>query len=126
MYLNMPKEKYDELCKQVPLNYYEGMYPNMKDGEVIVDDCNHHELEEMVEKLKPDLIFTGVRDKYIAQKMGVPSRQLHSYDYTGPYAGFNGAIIFAREVANAVSTPAWKLVTAPWEDEEKTRSDNNA
>ena len=27
VYLNMPKEKYDELSKQVPLNYYEGMIP---------------------------------------------------------------------------------------------------
>ena len=30
--------------------------------------------------------------------MGVTSKQLHSYDYSGPYAGFRGAVVFAREV----------------------------
>jgi hypothetical protein len=46
--------------------------------------------------------------------MGVLSRQLHSYDYTGPYAGFKGAVIFARELARGVYTPAWKYLTPPW------------
>ncbi|HMK45631.1 MAG TPA: nitrogenase molybdenum-iron protein alpha chain [Methanocella sp.] len=118
IYLNMSKEQFEALKKKVPVSYYEGMNPCMKDGEVIIDDINHHEFERLVQELKPDLILTGVRDKYIAHKLGVPSRQLHSYDYTGPYAGFNGAIVFASEVTNAVSTPAWKLVTAPWENEE--------
>lgn len=117
VYLNMSKEQFEELKKKVPLSHYEGMNPSMKEGEVIIDDINHHEFEKLVRELKPDLILTGVRDKYIAHKLGVPSRQLHSYDYTGPYAGFNGAMTFAKEVANAVSTPAWKLVTAPWEEQ---------
>jgi nitrogenase molybdenum-iron protein alpha chain len=117
VYLNMSKEKFDELKKNIPISYYEGLNTDMKDGEIIIDDINHHEFERLVKELKPDLILTGVRDKYIAHKLGVPSRQLHSYDYTGPYAGFNGAMVFAKEVANAVTTPAWKLVTAPWEKE---------
>lgn len=125
-YLNIPKEKYDELCKEVPLNYYEGMYPNMKSGEIMIDDCNHHEIEELVEKIHPDLIFSGVRDKYISHKMGVASRQLHSYDYSGPYAGYNGALNFARDVSQALSTPAWKLITPPWEKPGDVRSENNA
>ncbi len=32
VHLNLSKEKFEELKKEVPLNYYEGMYPNMKDG----------------------------------------------------------------------------------------------
>lgn len=120
VYLNMSKEMYEEVKKKVPLGNYEGMIADMKEGEVIIDDVNHYEVEELVRTMKPDLILTGVRDKYIAHKMGVPSRQLHSYDYTGPYAGFTGAMNFAREVANAVTTPAWKLVTAPWEAQDKT------
>jgi len=125
-YLNITKEKYDELCKEVPLNFYEGMYPNMKNGEIMVDDCNHHEIEEMVEKFHPDLIFSGVRDKYISHKMGVPSRQLHSYDYAGPYAGYNGALNFARDVSQALATPAWKMIVPPWEKPGESRSENNA
>jgi nitrogenase molybdenum-iron protein alpha chain len=118
VYLNMTKEKFEELKQRVPISYYEGMNRTMKDGEVIIDDINHHEFEKLVAGLKPDLILTGVRDKYIAHKLGVPSRQLHSYDYTGPYAGFKGAMVFAKEVANAVSTPAWKFIAAPWESQE--------
>jgi len=115
VHLNMSKEKFDELTKKVQLSSYDGMYPDMKDGQVMIDDCNHHELEKMVQQIHPDLIFSGVRDKYIAQKLGVPGKQMHSYDYSGPYAGFNGAMNFARDVANALTTPAWKLITAPWE-----------
>ena len=40
--------------------------------------------------------------------MGVAAKQMHSYDYSGPYAGYNGAINFARDVAHALTTPAWK------------------
>jgi len=117
-HLNISKEQYEALKQDVPLSYYEGMYPDMKTGEIMIDDCNHYELEELVATLKPDLIFSGVRDKYIAQKLGVASKQLHSYDYAGPYAGYNGAINFARDVAHALSTPAWKLIVPPWEKEE--------
>ena len=115
----MTKEQFEALKKEVPLDYYEGMYPDMKEGDIMIDDCNHYELEELVNKLKPDIIFTGVRDKYIAEKMGVPAKQMHSYDYAGPYAGYDGAINFARDVSHALSTPAWKLIVPPWERKEK-------
>jgi nitrogenase molybdenum-iron protein alpha chain len=126
VYLNLSKEKYDEIKKQVPLNYYAGMNRDMRDGHVIIDDANHHEVEEMIRTAKPDLFLSGVRDKYVAHKMGVPSKQLHSYDYSGPYAGYGGALNFARDVANMLTTPAWKLITPPWEDQDKIRSENNA
>ncbi len=126
IHLNMSKEKYDEMTEKVKLSCYEGMAPGMKDGQVMIDDCNHHEAEEMILALKPDIVFTGVRDKYITQKLGVPAKQLHSYDYSGPYAGFKGAVIFAEDVANALTTPAWKLVTPPWNEDTKTGCDTDA
>jgi nitrogenase molybdenum-iron protein alpha chain len=125
-HLNMSKESYEALKKEVPLSYYEGMFPNMKGGEVMIDDCNHHEIEELVAKYKPDLIFSGVRDKYIAHKLGIASKQLHSYDYSGPYAGYNGAINFARDVTNALMTPAWNLIIPPWEKTGIGESENHA
>lgn len=114
--LNMSPEKYQELVESGHLSNYDGMYPDMADGGVMIDDPNHYETEELIEIFGPDLIFSGVRDKYISHKMGVPSKQLHSYDYSGPYAGFRGAVIFAQDVANALSTPAWKMITPPWEN----------
>ena len=116
-YLDLTKEQFEELKKEVPLNYYEGMYPDMKDGEIMIDDCNHYELEELAARIKPDLIFTGVADTVtIAEKMGIPcGKTCTRTDYSGPYAGYNGAINFARDVAHALTTPAWKMIVPPWE-----------
>ncbi|WFN33927.1 nitrogenase molybdenum-iron protein alpha chain [Methanogenium sp. S4BF] len=123
LHLNMSREKYNELVESGRLASYAGMYPDMPDGSIMIDDPNHYETEELIGIFHPDLIFSGVRDKYISHKMGVPSKQLHSYDYSGPYAGFRGAIIFAQDVANALSVPAWKMITPPWEKSETQGSE---
>ncbi|MEZ0536686.1 nitrogenase molybdenum-iron protein alpha chain [Caldicellulosiruptoraceae bacterium PP1] len=115
--LFLSKEKFEELKNEIPINYYAGMIKEMKDGSIIVDDLNHYETEEFIKLLKPDIFCSGIKDKYIAHKMGVFSKQLHSYDYGGPYAGFRGAINFAKDVANGILAPAWKLVTPPWKNE---------
>ena len=96
------------------LSYYGGMVKDMKNGTFMVDDLNHFETEEFLKLLKPDIFFSGIKDKYVAQKAGILSRQLHSYDYSGPYAGFRGAVNFARDIAMGIFTPAWSYVKAPW------------
>jgi len=113
----LSKEKYEQLKKEIPLNYYAGMIREMSNGSIIVDDLNHYEMEELIKLLKPDIYCSGIKDKYVAQKMGVFSKQLHSYDYSGPYAGFRGAVNFARDIAMGLTTPAWKYVTPPWKTE---------
>ena len=35
-------------------------------------------------------------------------KQLHSYDYGGPYAGFKGAVNFYREIDRMVNSKVWK------------------
>lgn len=112
--LYLTEEQYERLKKDIPLDHYGGMIRDMERGTLIVDDLNHFETEEMLKVLKPDIFFSGIKDKYIAQKAGTLSRQLHSYDYSGPYAGFNGAVNFGRDVAMGITTPAWGLVRAPW------------
>ena len=47
--------------------------------------------------------------------MGVPLKQLHSYDYGGPYAGFKGAINFYKEIDRMVNSKVWSHIKAPWE-----------
>lgn len=93
---------------------YEGMMRQMAKDTLVIDDISHHELEKLIELYKPDIIGSGVKDKYVIEKMGVPCKQLHSYDYGGPYAGFKGAINFFREIDRMISTPVWKLAHAPW------------
>ena len=57
---------------------------------------------------------SGIKEKYVFQKMGVPFRQMHSWDYSGPYHGYDGFAIFARDMDLAVNNPVWGLYDAPW------------
>jgi nitrogenase molybdenum-iron protein alpha chain len=93
---------------------YEGMMPDMENESLIVDDLNHHEMDVLIEKYRPDIFCAGIKEKYVVQKYGVPLKQLHSYDYSGPYAGYEGARRFYREVADMVTSKVWKLVPTPW------------
>jgi nitrogenase molybdenum-iron protein alpha chain len=111
------EDRYEKLKKEIPLGHYQGLLKDSKNNAVIIDDLNHYETETFIKILKPDMFFSGIKDKYIAQKMGVMSKQLHSYDYSGPYAGFRGAINFAKDVEMGTFTPAWKYVTPPWKKE---------
>lgn len=86
----------------------------VKDGTLIYDDVTGYEFEKFVEKVRPDLVGSGVKEKYIFQKMGVPFRQMHSWDYSGPYHGYDGFAIFARDMDIAINAPVWKLAKAPW------------
>jgi nitrogenase molybdenum-iron protein alpha chain len=96
---------------------YEGMMVEMKKNTLIIDDISHHEIEKLIETCKPDIIGSGIKDKFVIEKMGVPCKQLHSYDYSGPYAAFTGAANFYREVDRMVNTKIWKFVLPPWEKE---------
>jgi nitrogenase molybdenum-iron protein alpha chain len=46
--------------------------------------------------------------------MGIPFRQMHSWDYSGPYHAYMGFPVFARDVDMAINSPTWKLVKAPF------------
>jgi nitrogenase molybdenum-iron protein alpha chain len=93
---------------------YERTMPEMKEATVIYDDPSEFEFEQFVHRLKPDLIGSGIKEKYVFQKMGIPFRQMHSWDYSGPYHGYNGFETFARDIDMAVNSPTWKLVQSPF------------
>ena len=82
---------------------------------LIYDDPSSYELEEFTRALKPDLVGAGVKEKYVYHKMGVPFRQMHSWDYSGPYHGVEGFAVFARDMDTTISSPSWNLFTAPWQ-----------
>lgn len=83
-------------------------------GTVIYDDVSGYEFEEFARKLKPDLIAAGIKEKYVFQKMALPFRQMHSWDYSGPYHGYDGFAIFARDMDLALNNPTWGLIGTPW------------
>ncbi|MFP4114985.1 MAG: nitrogenase molybdenum-iron protein alpha chain [Spirochaetota bacterium] len=94
---------------------YEGLMPEMDPGTFVIDDISHLEMERLIEEYKPDVFCAGIKEKYAVQKMGVPMKQLHSYDYGGPYAGFAGAVNWYRDIDRMVNCTMWDLVSAPWQ-----------
>lgn len=110
----LSKEKFDELSQEMELNYFKGMIKIMTDGSIVVDDINHYEMESFMKLLKPDLFGSGIKEKYVIHKMGTLSKQIHSYDYSGPFAGFKGAVVFAHDVAMGLTTPVWKMIKPKW------------
>lgn len=118
-YKTIKSEEELEMLRNEVMSFenYEGMMPDMNKGAIVIDDLNHFEQEEFIKKLKPDMFFSGIKDKFALQKAGILSRQLHSYDYSGPYAGFKGAVNFGRDVTMGVYTPAWGYTIAPWKKE---------
>ena len=97
---------------------YTGMMSDMKKNTLVIDDISHHEIEKLIELRQPDIICSGIKDKFIIEKMGIPCKQLHSYDYGGPYTGFTGAANFYQEMDRMLHTKIWKYVVPAWMSDE--------
>ncbi|MBF0425897.1 MAG: nitrogenase molybdenum-iron protein alpha chain [Magnetococcales bacterium] len=93
---------------------YDRTFKELGDATLLYDDVTAYELEHFVEKIRPDLVGAGIKEKYVFQKMGIPFRQMHSWDYSGPYHGYDGFAIFARDMDMAVNSPVWSRLKAPW------------
>jgi nitrogenase molybdenum-iron protein alpha chain len=105
---------------------YHGMMAAMKKNTLVIDDISHHEMEKLVELAKPDIICSGIKDKFVVEKMGIPCKQLHSYDYGGPYATFTGAANFYKEIDRMLHTKVWKFVVPPWLKEPRPQAESIA
>lgn len=96
---------------------YDRTIKEMGNATLLYDDVTGFEFEEFVKKVKPDLVGSGIKEKYIFQKMGIPFRQMHSWDYSGPYHGYDGFAIFARDMDMTLNNPCWNKLTPPWKKE---------
>jgi nitrogenase molybdenum-iron protein alpha chain len=105
-----------EAAGTVKFKDYEGLAPDMAAGTLIIDDLNQHEAETLVKLMKPDIFCAGIKEKFSIQKLGVPMKQLHSYDSGGPYAGFKGAVNFYKEIDRLVNSKVWSYMKAPWQE----------
>jgi nitrogenase molybdenum-iron protein alpha chain len=113
------KEQMEALAKRgFEFRDYKGMMPEMETGTLVIDDINHFETELIIEKYKPDIFCAGIKEKYVIQKLGMPLKQLHNYDYGGPYASFEGAINFYQDVERMLNSRVWKHIKAPWQKHE--------
>jgi nitrogenase molybdenum-iron protein alpha chain len=114
-----PRKTEEEIAKLaengLKLAEYDGMMPEMDNGSLIIDDISQYETDKIISMFKPDIFCAGIKEKYAVQKHGVPLKQLHSYDYGGPYAGFKGAINFYKEIDRMVNSNVWRHIKAPWQ-----------
>jgi nitrogenase molybdenum-iron protein alpha chain len=94
---------------------YAGMMSDMSLNDFVIDDISQYETERLLQIYKPDVFCAGIKEKYAVQKMGIPCKMLHNYDYGGPYAGFKGAINFYTDIDRMVNTKIWGYIKAPWE-----------
>ncbi len=95
---------------------YHGLNPDMDKDTIIIDDMNQYEADKLIQIMKPDLFCAGIKEKYSVQKLGIPQKQLHSYDSGGPYAGFVGAVNFYHEIDRLVNSRVWSYMKAPWQE----------
>ena len=117
-----PRKTEEELEKLkaggMEFNNYDGLMKDMEKGTLVIDDLSHHEMEKLIELYKPDVFCAGIKEKYVVQKMGIPLKQLHNYDSGGPYAAFEGAINFYKDIEMIACSTIFKQMKAPWESEE--------
>jgi nitrogenase molybdenum-iron protein alpha chain len=115
-HLRKTQKEMETLEKQgLDFKDYKGMMPEMTQGSLVIDDVSQYETEKLLEIYKPDIYCAGIKEKYAIQKSGIPMKQLHSYDSGGPYAGFQGAINFYREIDRMINSNVWKLIESPWQ-----------
>jgi nitrogenase molybdenum-cofactor synthesis protein NifE len=88
---------------------YEQISYSVRDGTVIVDDANPLELAELLVKQKTDLMVAGVKERFIAYKLGVAFCDFN-HDRVVEFEGFDGFVNFAREVDASINSPVWKAV----------------
>ncbi|MGD9210237.1 MAG: nitrogenase molybdenum-iron protein alpha chain [Desulfobacteraceae bacterium] len=114
-----PRKSEEEIAKLeekgLKFSDYDGMMPEMPTGSMIIDDISQYETDKIISMFKPDIFCAGIKEKYSVQKHGIPLKQLHSYDYGGPYAGFQGAINFYKEMDRMLNSNIWRHLKAPWQ-----------
>lgn len=93
---------------------YEKTIVELKEGTVLYDDPGAFDVEFLSDKLDIDLMGAGVKEKYVYHKLGIPFRQMHSWDYSGPYHGFDGFKVFAQDMDIAINSPIWNLMDSPF------------
>ena len=80
----------------------------VKEGTVIIDDANPLELKELLIKQGADLLVAGVKERFLAYKLGIAFCDFN-HDRTINFEGFQGMLNFAREVDITINSPVWRL-----------------
>ncbi|MCW2306906.1 nitrogenase iron-molybdenum cofactor biosynthesis protein NifE [Rhodobium gokarnense] len=73
-------------------------------------------LIDMVHETDTDVLIAGGRNMYTALKARLPFLHINQ-EREHPYAGYEGMITFARQLAQTIESPIWEAVRrpAPWD-----------
>ena len=74
-----------------------------------MDDANPLELAELLVKQKADLMVAGVKERFIAYKLGIAFCDFN-HDRVVEFEGFDDFVNFAREVDASINSSVWKAV----------------
>ncbi|WP_292466405.1 nitrogenase iron-molybdenum cofactor biosynthesis protein NifE [Methanolobus sp.] len=88
---------------------YKQISYQVKDGTVIVDDANPLELADLLVNQKADLMVAGVKERFLAYKLGVSFCDFN-HDRVIEFEGYDGFLNFAREIDISINSPVWKYV----------------
>ncbi|WP_340820384.1 nitrogenase iron-molybdenum cofactor biosynthesis protein NifE [Methanolobus sp. WCC4] len=94
---------------------YKEISYQVKDGTVIVDDANALELADLLRRQKADLMVAGVKERFLAFKLGVSFCDFN-HDRVIEFEGYDGFLNFARELDTTVNSPVWRYVGSKIED----------
>lgn len=87
---------------------YEHISYMVRDGTVIIDDANPLELRDLLIKQKADLLVSGVKERFLAYKLGIPFCDFN-HDRVITFEGFDGMVNFAKEIDITMNSQVWKL-----------------
>ena len=95
---------------------YEEMKQMADPGTVIVDDSNPSELSSFIQELDVDFFIGGVKERFMAYKLGVGFCD-HNHERKTALAGFEGMRNFAREVHSSLTSTVWKTISEAKEED---------
>lgn len=87
---------------------FEKSLSRSREGTIYIDDGNELELFGVLDRVKPDVIITGLMTGELVKKLHIPYINGHEY-HNGPYMGFEGFVNMAGDIYNAANSPLMKL-----------------
>jgi len=83
---------------------------------MMIEDGNPRALLDTVANLKADILIAGGRNMYTALKARIPFLDINQ-EREFAYAGYEGMVELARQLALSLENPVWDAVRkpAPWE-----------
>jgi nitrogenase molybdenum-cofactor synthesis protein NifE len=88
---------------------YKETWQNVNPGAYIIDDASEHDLEHLLDELRPDVFMGGIKEQFLSHKFGIGFCLLQQLKCTG--VGFQGFLNLAASIHNAVHAPVWKLAS---------------